>query len=119
MGKRFILTEEEKNNIKSLYSKFIITEQTDNYFYDTQGNLVNYSGSNFVNASTIFPKQENNQYPSKIDFSEYIKIQIISIISVSETGYKYEAKNLTTNQIGDFYTQVKYKEGDIVYIKLI
>lgn len=36
----------------------------------------------------------------------------------TDNGYKYEAKNLQTNQTGDFYTKVKYNEGDTVKIQM-
>jgi len=47
-----------------------------------------------------------------------IVLVILCCNSQSESGYKYEAKNLTTNQTGDFYTQVKYNEGDTVRIEI-
>ncbi len=36
----------------------------------------------------------------------------------TDNGYKYEAKNLQTNQTGDFYTQAKYNKGDTVKIEI-
>jgi hypothetical protein len=36
----------------------------------------------------------------------------------TDNGYKYEAKNTQTNQTGDFYTTVKYSEGDTVKIEI-
>ena len=36
--------------------------------------------------------------------------------SQTQNGYKYEVKNLTTNQTGDFYSQAKFSVGDTVTI---
>jgi hypothetical protein len=36
----------------------------------------------------------------------------------TENGYKYEAKNVETNQTGNLYSVEKYNEGDTVRIKL-
>ena len=41
---------------------------------------------------------------------------ILCCNSQTESGYKYEAKNLTTNQTGDFYSQAKFNVGDTVKI---
>ena len=42
---------------------------------------------------------------------------ILCCNSQTESGYKYEAKNITTNQIGDLYSQTKYNIGDTITIK--
>ena len=37
--------------------------------------------------------------------------------SQTQNGYKYEVKNLTTNQTGDLFSNVKYNVGDTVIVK--
>ena len=35
----------------------------------------------------------------------------------TDNGYKYEAKNLTTNQTGTLFSEVKYDVGDTIRIE--
>jgi hypothetical protein len=41
---------------------------------------------------------------------------ILCCNSQTENGYKYQVKNITTNQTGDFYSQAKFNVGDTVKI---
>ena len=42
---------------------------------------------------------------------------ILCCNSQTENGYKYEAKNINTEQTGTLFSSVKYNEGDTVIIK--
>lgn len=46
-----------------------------------------------------------------------IVLVILCCNSQEQNGYKYEAKNITTDQTGVYFSTVKHNEGDTVIIR--